>query len=49
MAEQQNVKVSPKELKNAQQMWQNFVVGSKYSIYATVIILILLAVTFVQF
>ena len=49
MAEQQSVKVTPKELKNSQAMWDNFVVGSKYTIYAIVALLIFLAAAFVQF
>lgn len=40
--------VDPEELKKAKALWHNFTVGGKYTIYATVIILILLALGFVK-
>lgn len=49
MAEQKAVKVTKKQVEDAQSMWNNFVLGSKISIYATAIILILLAIGFVDF
>ncbi|MGH1456637.1 MAG: hypothetical protein ACRBDI_07640 [Alphaproteobacteria bacterium] len=49
MAQQEAVKVTKKQIDDAEKMWQNFVTGGKYSIYATVIILVLLAVGFVDF
>lgn len=48
-AKHETVKVDAKELKNAEQMWANFVTGGKYAIYGTVIILVGLALAFVKF
>lgn len=49
MAEQQTVKVTPKELEASQKTWDSFVEMSKYGIYATAALLILLALMFVKF
>ncbi len=49
MAEQKAVEVTEQEIQHAQKMWDNFVVGSKYTIYATCIVLIALALAFVKF
>lgn len=49
MAQQEAVKVTKKQVEDAQQKWDNFVVGSKYTIYATALLLILLALGFVDF
>jgi len=40
MASQEPVKVSKKELENAQKLWGNFGVATKWSIYLIVIILV---------
>jgi hypothetical protein len=49
MANTEAVKVTKKQVDDAQNMWHNFVVGSKYSILATILILVLLAIGFVDF
>ncbi len=49
MAQQEAVKVTKKQIEDAENMWNNFVIGGKYAIYATVIILVLLAIGFVDF
>ena len=49
MAQQEAVKVTKKQVDDAQQKWDNFVVAGKYAICATTIVLILLAVGFVDF
>ncbi len=49
MANHKPVDVDPKQIENANALWANFVSGGKYSIYATCIILIGLAVAFVKF
>ena len=49
MAEQKVAKPSKEEIERADQMWANFVVGSKYTIYATAAILVGLALAFVKF
>ncbi len=38
----------PKQLEQSKALWRNFTVGGKYSIYATAVILILLALAFVK-
>ncbi|MGH1402701.1 MAG: hypothetical protein ACRBDL_00505 [Alphaproteobacteria bacterium] len=49
MAEQKAADVTKQEVEQAQKMWDNFVVGSKFTIYATCILLIALALGFVKF
>lgn len=41
--------LDPKQIEEAKTLWRNFTIGGKYSIYATAIILILLALGFVKF
>ncbi len=48
MADHKPVDVDPKDVKRAEQMWHNFTVGSKYTIYAIIFILICLALGFVK-
>lgn len=49
MAQQEAVKVTKKQVDDAQSMWHNFVIGGKISIGVTIIILVLLALGFVDF
>lgn len=49
MAQQEAVKVTKKQIDDAQKMWDNFVVCGKYTILATILILVLLALGFVDF
>lgn len=49
MAAHEAVKVSKKQVDEAQSMWHNFVIGMKYSTYAIIVLLIALAATFVKF
>lgn len=49
MADHQAVEVTKEQIESAQTMWDNFVVGSKYTIYATIIVLVGLALAFVEF
>jgi len=49
MAQQEAVKVTKKQVDDAQSMWNNFVIGGKISIGVTIIILVLLALGFVDF
>ncbi len=49
MAAHEAVKVSKKQVDDAQSMWHNFAIGMKYSIYAIVALLIALAAAFVKF
>ncbi|MGH1379079.1 MAG: aa3-type cytochrome c oxidase subunit IV [Alphaproteobacteria bacterium] len=49
MASNKAVKVDPKDLRNAEKMWHNFTVLGKYSILGTCLLLVLLALAFVQF
>ncbi len=48
MADHKPVDVDPKEIERAEQMWHNFTVGSKYAIYATIFILVCLALGYVK-
>ncbi len=49
MANKETVTVTKKQIEESEKMWHNFVIGGKYAIYATAVILILLAVGFVDF
>lgn len=49
MASNKKVDVDPKALENAETMWGNFMVATKYSIIATALLLIALALAFVKF
>ncbi len=49
MAQQEAVKVTKKQVDDAQNMWHHFVAGSKIAIVSTIIILVLLAEGFVDF
>lgn len=49
MAQQEAVKVTKKQVDDANSMWHNFVIGGKISIGVTIIILVLLALGFVDF
>ncbi len=49
MAEQNTVEPSKDDIERADKMWKNFVTGSTYTIYATIAILIGLALAFVKF
>ncbi len=49
MAAQKPVKISKKEIENAEKMWENFIAISKYGIYITAFTLIALAAAFVDF
>lgn len=48
MATQKTVKADAKELKRSQEMWENFTEISKWSIIATVVILALLGIVFID-
>ncbi len=49
MAGHKAVEIDPQELKKAQRMWDRFADGLKYSVIATAIVLIGLALAFVKF
>lgn len=49
MADHNHTEADPKQVENAQEMWHKFTAAGKYSIYATAILLILLAIGFVDF
>lgn len=49
MAEQKISKPTKKEIQAAEDLWTNFVIGSKYTIYATILVLVGLAMAFVKF
>ncbi len=49
MANHTPPEIDPEQLESAETLWRNFTIGGKYSIYATVAILIALALGFVQF
>lgn len=48
MAKQAPVKVDPKELERSQDMWENFTKLMQWSVIATVVILALLGVFFID-
>lgn len=48
MASNTPPEVDPKQLEQAKALWRNFTIGGKYSIYATVAILVLLGLAFVK-
>ena len=49
MAETKQVDVSKEQLREAEEMWKNFTVVTKYCSIVTAVILILLALAFVKF
>ncbi len=49
MDHSQHSNADPQELEHAKEMWDNFAVFGKYTIYATCAILIGLALAFVKF
>lgn len=49
MADHQKPQIDPSDLENANAMWQSFVNYGKYGIYATALLLLALALAFVDF
>lgn len=49
MDHQPVTEIDVNSIKEAHKMWDNFVVASKYSIYVTAAILVILALVFVDF
>ncbi len=48
MGNHQTVEPDPQELERANNMWESFTKVGKYSIYATVIVLVLMALAFIR-
>jgi hypothetical protein len=49
MADHHKPHTNPEDLKNATAMWETFVNYGKYGVYATILLLVALALAFVDF